>query len=395
MKTHHLRSAEPSGLAALAVHVASRATAFRKYAVAAEEKAAAGYTDTSDEKGSAARRTIDCRIRFMLVSVVISVLNGVDLVAGAIASAQAQARYLKEIVVVNDGSTDETAAILDHLATEDRRINVHHGENRGHAEALNIGIGLATGRYVAILDHDDRASPDRLAHQVEFLEHRPEVLAVSGAAEYIDRSGRTFDFIAYPEDPGEVRRRLEKSTALVHSGATIRRDALLDVGGYRRSFKIALDYDLWLRLSEVGELANVPQTVVQYRVHAGQGSSQIERVALETVAARASAAARRTGALDMPLDRRDLSDDELRQLLAGREQDVLVEIAVYGSWYVRALAGSGDRRTALHLLKALEERTAREGNEAALVALRKAQASLQGGYRRRAIRWVRDRVERR
>jgi glycosyltransferase involved in cell wall biosynthesis len=110
------------------------------------------------------------------VSVIIPVYNGAADVAMAIDSILTQTFTDFELIVVNDGSTDRTAAVLK--AVSDPRIRIVDRENAGIATALNHGIALARGKYIARLDHDDRAKPTRLEKQFRFMEVNPDYAMV-------------------------------------------------------------------------------------------------------------------------------------------------------------------------------------------------------------------------
>ncbi|MHB8285641.1 MAG: glycosyltransferase family 2 protein, partial [Caulobacteraceae bacterium] len=123
------------------------------------------------------------------VDVLMTVYNGADYVGQAVASLQAQTFADFRLQVVDDGSTDSTAAILACLASEDPRIHIHHKPNGGVVEASNYGLLFCTAEFVARFDADDLAYPDRLAHQVRYLREHPEVLAIAGTARHIGLLG--------------------------------------------------------------------------------------------------------------------------------------------------------------------------------------------------------------
>ena len=175
-----------------------------------------------------------------------------------------------ELVVVDDGSTDSSRRIVERLRDGDARVRlIVHELNLGRAQAANSAWQAARAPYVARLDADDLALPDRLALQVAYLDEHPAVAAVGGAAVTIDGNGRRGSLHALPDR--ERRDRRHSSQAQLPGSfdrEPIRRTALEGVGGYR--IEPLEDYDLWLRLAEQHDLANLTEPLVLYRLHAAQ-----------------------------------------------------------------------------------------------------------------------------
>jgi glycosyltransferase involved in cell wall biosynthesis len=228
------------------------------------------------------------------VSVVMAVRDGERFVAEAIESLQAQTLDDFELVVVDDGSTDSTAGIVQSLAAQDERIRLHSQSNTGYPEALNVGWGLARGEYVAILDADDLAEPGRLERQLVYLDDHPEVGVVGGSLLLVTGDGRPFYVSAYPATAAEVVAGLQTHCPVGHTAVLMRRAILEEVGGYRSAVALAEDYDLWLRVSERHPIVNLPDIVGRYRIHGANASqASIRRGAEAIVRARADAAERR------------------------------------------------------------------------------------------------------
>ncbi len=224
---------------------------------------------------------------------------------------------------------------------------------------------MAKGEYAAVLDYDDLATPERLLRQVPVLMEQPEVGVVGGAVDFVDQTARTFAVVQYPTESAEVRKTLTSGSPLVHSAATIRRSVLSELGGYRPSFRVALDYDLWTRVAEHYEIVNVPHVVTRYRIRAGQSSNDIERVALELLAARKSAHARRAG-LNDPVPEELLESEELMLRLHIGSGELGAEIARYGTWYGKTLAMAGSGMAASEVFDAAHA-GAQAAGDAALV----------------------------
>ncbi|HST79807.1 MAG TPA: glycosyltransferase [Verrucomicrobiae bacterium] len=233
------------------------------------------------------------------VSVVMSVLDGERFLHTAVESILGQSFGDIEFIIVDDGSGDRTASMLDSYERLDSRVRVCHQENRGLVESLNRACALARGKYIARMDADDIAVRDRLGWQVDFMEKHPEVAALGGSVELIDATGRTIRIAKFPLKNWEIQRALLETCALCHPTVIMRRDVLLSVNGYRRVVVDAEDYDLWLRIAERHQLANLKQVVLKYRVHSSQISvRRCRQEGLSGLAARTAASSRRTGRPD-------------------------------------------------------------------------------------------------
>jgi hypothetical protein len=243
------------------------------------------------------------------VTVVMPVFNGETYLAEAVRSVLGQTLKELEVVAVDDGSRDGSRAILERFARADRRVRlVVNDQNLGVSESRNTGWRLARAPYIACLDADDIALPDRLFRQVEFLDAHPSVAAVGGGVFTIDANGRRLSMRRYPTKSRVIRSTLLRHNCLAHSSVTMRRAALEAVGGYR--FNSSEDYDLWLRLSERFELANLSEPVSLYRQHLSQQSFLIlEKDAKGARAVRAAAQVRRSTGVDPLAGVRDLTPE--------------------------------------------------------------------------------------
>jgi glycosyltransferase involved in cell wall biosynthesis len=230
------------------------------------------------------------------VSVVMSVFNGQRYLAQAVQSLLGQTFTDFELIVIDDGSTDETPNLLERLAAKDARIRVVSHENCGLTRSLNKGIRLGKGEFIARMDADDVSLPDRLARQVEFMEARPEVVAAGGQILVIDEDDDPIAFGANPEEHDELVAMIRRgATPIVHPTAMVRADALRRVGGYDERFRVAQDFDLWLRLSEIGELANLSQVLLVYRSHERSVTGRSRDLQREAVLLSFQAACHRSG----------------------------------------------------------------------------------------------------
>ena len=201
-----------------------------------------------------------------------------------------------QIVIVDDASTDATAARID--SYEDRRITLIRRErSTGLADALNAGLACIKAPLVARLDADDRAAPDRSQRQREFLVDAPEVAVVGSTARLIDASGIPVGRRGGEATPAQIADRLRSRNALIHPSVMFRTQAVSAVGGYRRAAGRFEDYDLWLRLAATWDLATLPQALVDYRLHDGQLTTRrvAERPAIAAVGSSRLALARARG----------------------------------------------------------------------------------------------------
>jgi glycosyltransferase involved in cell wall biosynthesis len=237
-----------------------------------------------------------------LVSVVMVICNVDRFLAEAIESIVGQTFDDFEFIILDYGSTDKSKDIVLSYAAKDSRIKLHETPPCTYIEAKIAACSLARGRYIAVQDADDNSLPNRLLWEVEFMEKNPAVGVLGGAADWIDAEGRLLWVFEPPTGNEEIRAALLTRCPFVHSSALMRREAFTWVGGYRRLFAQAEDYDLFLRISEHFQCANLKQVVVQYRIHAHQLSLRTRRQqTVAKLAAQAAASARRTRNMD-PLD---------------------------------------------------------------------------------------------
>ena len=203
------------------------------------------------------------------VSVVMPVYDAEAYLGLALDSILAQTFLDFELIAVDDGSRDGSRALLERCAARDPRVRVIVRPHAGVSATLNAGLALARGALIARMDADDVAHPERLARQVAHLRAHREIVALGTEVEVIDPQGWPIRTLGVPLDHDAIDTALlrGRGEALVHPVAMFRREALEAVGGYRGAFDHAEDIDLYLRLAERGRLANLPETLLQYRHH--------------------------------------------------------------------------------------------------------------------------------
>jgi glycosyltransferase involved in cell wall biosynthesis len=202
-----------------------------------------------------------------IVSVVITVYNDENYIATAIESILSQTFQDYELIVVDDGSTDATASILDKYLQTDKRIHVYRIENSGTTIAANVGLKMANGKYIARLDSDDISFPHRLMEQVQYLEENPVVALVGGSLEFIDENGVQVGVRNIKaKDPKKF---IYHRNIYQHSDVMFKKEIVNKVGGYREKFRNSQDLDLWLRISEIADIAKTNNIIGQWRINPG------------------------------------------------------------------------------------------------------------------------------
>jgi hypothetical protein len=325
------------------------------------------------------------------VSVVMSVYNGDRFLREAIESVLAQTLSDFELVVVDDGSTDSSSEILAEYAASDSRVVIERQTNQGRARALNRGFVLARGPLVARFDADDVALPNRLESQRQFLVEHETVAAVGGAVIFVDGRGREFGQWQYPLTHAEIREALRYTTPLVHPAVMVRKDAFHRTGGYRPVLPEAEDLDLWLRMAESYELANVPQLVIRYRIHAGQATAQDHELqTLCAVAARLSACRRLEGDPD-PLDDADSIDYQTLVAMGATRSEITAALVKNMTWLAKTMSRADNTRASEQLFaRAAAEAHSEFGSPLLVAHVHRERAGI---YRERG-RPVRERLER-
>jgi glycosyltransferase involved in cell wall biosynthesis len=227
------------------------------------------------------------------VSILMSVRNGAPWVRDAVESALAQTASDLEVIVIDDGSTDATPDLLATL--RDSRLTVERRSPRGLAASLNRALALARAPLLARLDADDVALPERLARQRAFLDAHPEVGLLGAGAREVDAHGRDVGIVTPPAEDAAIRRALIRANPFVHSSVVMRRSVVERAGGYDERLAVAQDYDLWMRMSRITRLANLPAPLVIRRLVPGRVSAARDAERLSTEA-RVRWRAVRTGA---------------------------------------------------------------------------------------------------
>jgi glycosyltransferase involved in cell wall biosynthesis len=221
------------------------------------------------------------------VSVVMSVYNGERYLQQAINSILNQSFCDFELIIVDDGSTDDTAAIVNSYR-DPRIVRFRHATNQGLIASLNFGLTRARGELIARQDADDISLPNRLEEQVGLCDREPQVVIVGSGCHLIDETGTHLGIWRYPLSNTDVRWHMLFHCGFAHTSVMFRADALRrNRLQYEEQAKHAEDYDLWSRLLSYGQGQNTAQVLVKYRRHSHQVSS-ISAEQQKSVAARIS-----------------------------------------------------------------------------------------------------------
>ena len=201
-----------------------------------------------------------------LISVVTSTYNGATFLEQSLRSVLGQREVDFELIVVDDGSTDNTADILQRLSSQEPRLRVLHQENRGLTQALIRGCAEARGHYIARHDSDDISLPKRLEKQFLALSATPSVSLISCQAQAIGPRDEPLYVSGVPKENARESSEPLGGGPAGHGSTMFRAETYRTVGGYRKEFRYAQDWDLWLRLTERGNFLLLPEILYRYRI---------------------------------------------------------------------------------------------------------------------------------
>jgi len=206
------------------------------------------------------------------ISVVMSVYNGQQYLDEAIESILDQTFNNFEFIIIDDASSDDSFAIIEHFMKQDERIRlIQNEENLGLSRSLNKGIKAGRGKYIARMDADDVSLPERFRMQLDFLENAPNVWVLGTNVIRIDATGNILREIFYPTTEKEMRWNMiwGNNAVVCHPSVMMVTNRIREVGLYRNQ-KTSQDLELWSRffLTEPLPIANLEEPLLKYRVHA-------------------------------------------------------------------------------------------------------------------------------
>jgi glycosyltransferase involved in cell wall biosynthesis len=214
------------------------------------------------------------------VSVVIPAYNSADYTVETVESVLAQTYRNREIIVVDDGSTDHTHDELKRFGDEIKYI---YKENGGACSARNLGIGESTGEYVACLDCDDLWLPDKLEYSVAMLDHNPDLALSFTACDLIDGAGEKTGQVECRVDLSKAYKELLYQNYITAPTVVMRRSCLESVGRFDERIFIPADWDLWLRLARRYPIGYIDQSLSQYRVTSAYSQRNLKQLFAEAM----------------------------------------------------------------------------------------------------------------
>lgn len=212
------------------------------------------------------------------VSVVLAVYNGADFLEEALKSILAQTMPDFELIIINDGSTDQTANIIKKF-TDSRIILIHNKKNLGIAEATNIGLNHAKGIYIAHHDADDISLPNRFKEQCQALDNDTDLGLVGSNFHLIDKDRKIFDEVKFPHNYNDIQKVILTENCLCHGAIMFRSNILEEVGKYRNYFNYTEDYDFVSRIIEKYKTININKPL--YQLRRGINSVSVKKLDLQ------------------------------------------------------------------------------------------------------------------
>ncbi|HEY8459663.1 MAG TPA: glycosyltransferase family 2 protein [Blastocatellia bacterium] len=211
-----------------------------------------------------------------MISVIMPAYNASDYISEAIESIRRQTYRDLELIIVDDGSTDDTAKIASAHEAKDNRIRVLRSNHGGNCAARNIGVREARYPWIAAMDADDVARPERLEKQLAAVTANPRIVAL-GTAVYHLIGSRVVGVARHgPESEAEFYRRRQtgEDISLYHPSALMNKEVFLKVGGYDDVFQDCSEFELFDRMAAFGPILALPEPLVYYRLHSGSMSMQ-------------------------------------------------------------------------------------------------------------------------
>jgi glycosyltransferase involved in cell wall biosynthesis len=209
------------------------------------------------------------------ITVLMSIYNGEHFVKESIFSVLNQSFKEFEFIIINDGSTDGSKNIIREFSILDKRIRLIDKKNTGLTKSLNLGIDMAKGEWIARIDADDICEPKRLEAQYSYAKLNKSVILIGSNFTMINYNGLKFKAYKYPNQHSQLKKiLLKKKTSFPHSSFFIKNQSIKKIHGYNERMKRSQDYDLCLRLSEIGKIACIQESLVRIRKHKYQVSHE-------------------------------------------------------------------------------------------------------------------------
>ncbi len=222
------------------------------------------------------------------ISIITAAYNSEDYIDDCIKSIRSQTYSNWELIIINDGSTDDTEKAILEFSRKDSRIKYHKNDkNIGLIATLNKGIKISTGTYIARLDTDDIwVDPMKLQKQLDYLQKEPNTILIGTWGYRLNSKGENIGNIQYPTSDRSIRNYILIENCFLHSAVMFNRDIVIKNGLYSKEFKSAEDYELWLKLGRSGEFHNLPKYMVGYRINdSGISATRYKEQQLHTIKA--------------------------------------------------------------------------------------------------------------
>lgn len=210
-----------------------------------------------------------------LISVIMPAYNAERTLAEAIESILAQEFRDFELIIVDDGSTDSTATIIERYARLDARIvSLTNSPNQGISRSRNRALWAARGEYLACLDSDDAAEPSRLGKQLEYMRNNPDCVLLGSDLTIIDETSAIVGRRVYPHTDHELRKAMPRFNPFAQPASMFRTELARNVGGFRDDLTLCEDYDFFFRIAEHGKVSNLAEHLTRYRISSTQSKTR-------------------------------------------------------------------------------------------------------------------------
>lgn len=213
-----------------------------------------------------------------LISIILPTYNGAYSIMRAIRSVLAQEYQNWELIIISDGSIDETRNIVEEFSITDSRIVfIENTHNKGIQKTLNEGLRQARGEYIARIDDDDEwVDPLKLSTQIRFLEDHSDYVLVGTDAVVVNEKGVALSVNIMPKTDTAIRSKILSKNCFLHSTIVVRKDTIEKAGGYSEKEEClhAEDYELWLRVGVMGKMANLPIPSTKLTAHSNSLTSR-------------------------------------------------------------------------------------------------------------------------
>jgi len=188
----------------------------------------------------------------------------------AINSVLSQSFFNWELIIVDNGSEDDSVKLIRSYCNNDSRIKLYLNNDNRISYSRNLALGKCSGKYIAVLDSDDVwSNKNKLQEQFNFFESNPSYVLVGGQGVSINENGTEMYKMNRLLTDDNIRQKMLSFNSFIHSSVLFKKEMALECGGYNESINLGEDYDLWLKLGILGKIANLPQVLVKYRIHFG------------------------------------------------------------------------------------------------------------------------------